>query len=91
VRNLTVVPPGERVADALVPLISGTPSTTNGAERVAAVVETNKGCLYVGSRNSDKYHLPSCAVTKRIKPENIVCFGNAEEAAKRGYVPGCIR
>ena len=48
-------------------------------------------CSYVGSRNSNKYHLVTCAVAKRIKPENRVCFTSKEEAEKRGYVPSCMK
>lgn len=48
-------------------------------------------CAFVGSRNSDKYHLPKCAAAKRIKPENIVCFASEEDAKKRGYVAGCLK
>ena len=37
--------------------------------------EDNKeGCLYVGSKNSDKYHTPSCKYAKKIKAENLVCY-----------------
>ncbi|MDP2837874.1 MAG: hypothetical protein Q8O53_01175 [Candidatus Moranbacteria bacterium] len=57
--------------------------------RVAQVGESQ--CLYVGSKNSNKYHLPTCAVAKRIKPENRVCFVSKEAAEARGYVPSCIK
>ncbi|QQS61224.1 MAG: hypothetical protein IPN70_05055 [Candidatus Moraniibacteriota bacterium] len=48
-------------------------------------------CLFVGSKNSDKYHSPTCSWAKRIKPENIRCFKNAEEAKQAGYQEGCIQ
>lgn len=50
-------------------------------------------CVFVGSKNSDKYHLPTCSSAKRIKPENMVCFKSAEEAAAKNYQPdkGCIK
>ena len=48
-------------------------------------------CPFVGSRNSNKYHLSTCAVAKRIKPENKVCFASKEDAEKRGYVASCIK
>lgn len=51
----------------------------------------NAGCVFVGSKNSNKYHLPSCQWAKRIKPENRVCFSTKEEAEKRGYVAGCVQ
>jgi methylphosphotriester-DNA--protein-cysteine methyltransferase len=48
-------------------------------------------CMYVGSKNSDLYHLPSCAAAKRIKAENLVCFSSPEQAAQQGYKPGCLQ
>jgi hypothetical protein len=47
-------------------------------------------CRFVGSRNSDKYHDPSCPVVKRIKPENRVCFASEEDARAKGYKVGCL-
>lgn len=61
-----------------------------GVTAVAPDVE-KKDCAFVGSRNSNLYHLPTCASAKRIKPENIVCFTGPEDAEKRGYGPGCLK
>jgi hypothetical protein len=50
-------------------------------------VETNSkavDCAYVGSKNSNKIHLPSCSFAKKIKPENLVCFKSLDEAIKQG-------
>ncbi len=54
-------------------------------------VEQSQKCAFVGSKNSDKYHLPSCSHAKRIKSENVVCFVSAEDAQSKGYAPGCIQ
>ncbi|HBI16824.1 MAG TPA: hypothetical protein DDY52_01535 [Candidatus Moranbacteria bacterium] len=50
-------------------------------------------CLFVGSKNSNKYHKPDCRWAKNIKAENLVCFKNEEEAKNKGYVgdKGCIK
>jgi hypothetical protein len=48
-------------------------------------------CAFVGSKNSTLYHLPHCAVAKRIKPENIVCFTSEADAKDKGYKAGCIK
>jgi hypothetical protein len=56
---------------------------------VARTVESGN-CAFVGSKNSNKYHLPSCAVAKRIKPENRRCFTSKEDAERQGYVPSCV-
>lgn len=41
----------------------------------------------VASKSGTKYHLPSCAGAKKIKPENLVTFANEDEAKKAGYTP----
>lgn len=46
-----------------------------------------KECALVGSKNSDKYHQPSCQWAERIKPENRVCFSSVEDAQAKGYQP----
>ena len=54
-------------------------------------VGEQKDCALVGSKNSDKYHQPSCQWATRIKPENRVCFSSVEDAQAKGYQPakGC--
>ncbi len=47
----------------------------------------NTQCKYVGSKNSNVYHLPDCPGAKRIKEENKRCFSSKEEAEKAGYRP----
>ncbi|MDP3957701.1 MAG: hypothetical protein Q8Q10_04340 [bacterium] len=65
-----------------------------GGEQIVSKTGEKPGtvnCPLVGSRNSNLYHLVTCAVAKRIKPENKVCFASKEDAEKRGYVPGCLK
>jgi hypothetical protein len=65
-----------------------------GVEQVVSVSSekpSSTNCPLVGSRNSNKYHVATCAVVKRIKPENRVCFSSKEDAEKRGYVVGCLK
>ena len=52
-----------------------------------------QNCAFVGSKNSNKYHLPTCRWAKNIKPENIVCFKDENEAKSKGYLPdkNCIK
>lgn len=52
-----------------------------------------QNCAFVGSKNSNKYHLPTCRYAKNINPENRVCFSDADEAKSKGYVPdkNCIK
>ena len=44
-----------------------------------------KECAFVGSKNSDKYHLPNCRHAANIKKENLVCFSSRKEAEEQGY------
>ena len=41
----------------------------------------------VGSKNSDKYHLPDCPGAKQISEQNKIWFSSIEEAEKAGYKP----
>lgn len=66
------------------------PAGSPVGEPVVAM-RTASECLFVGSKNSNKYHLATCAVAKRIKEENKLCFGSKEEAERRGYVPSCLK
>lgn len=49
-------------------------------------VTSNKG-QYVASKNSNKYHLPSCSGAKRISEANKIWFASKQEAESRGYTP----
>jgi len=55
--------------------------------------EENKECVFVGSKNSNKYHLPTCRYAANIKEENRVCFSSKEDAEGKGYEAGkcCIK
>ncbi len=68
-------------------------ATTVSHSEEALPQESNQisACAFVGSRNSDKYHLPECTWAKRIKAENRVCFASAADAEARGYKPGCVK
>lgn len=59
---------------------ASTPSTASKTP----IAPNMAGCAYVGSKNSDKFYLPTCSYAKRVKPENLVCFKSAEEATGQG-------
>lgn len=85
----TTVPSDQRGGNALMQ------NSQNSVETVAGDSDNlkdagDKACVFVGSRNSDKYHLPKCSWAKRIKPENRICFTSAADAESKGYKPGCI-
>ena len=72
---------------------AGTGNSLTGVEQKASKTNEKQGvnCPLVGSRNSNLYHLTTCAVAKRIKPENKVCFASKEDAEKRGYIAGGLK
>lgn len=41
----------------------------------------------VASKSGSKYHLPTCAGAKQIKPENLISFASASVAEAAGYSP----
>ena len=80
------------------PSTTQTPSSTKdttSSQNLAPTSPTTlpQNCAYVGSKNSNKYHLLSCRYAKLLKPENVICFKNIEEATAKNYLPdkGCIK
>jgi hypothetical protein len=51
------------------------------------VLETTAGELFVGSRNSDKFHYRWCAGAAQITGENRIYFADKQEAIQSGYKP----
>jgi len=76
------------------PAVLGENTTANNTPENNATLAINKqNCAFVGSKNSNKYHLPTCRWAKNIKPENLVCFGSVEDAVAKNYQPDktCIK
>ena len=64
-------------SDQKVPIQAKAPIATN-------LSMTQANCVFVGSKNSNKFYPPTCSYAKRIKPENVVCFATAQEALAQG-------
>jgi micrococcal nuclease len=47
---------------------------------------------YVGNKQSRRFHLPTCALGKRIKSQNRIVFQRQWDAYREGYAPakGCL-
>lgn len=54
---------------------------------IFAFVSLALGAEYWGSKNSNKYHNPTCIWAQKIKPGNLVKFKSPEDAQKAGFVP----
>lgn len=50
-------------------------------------VEDNGEYMYVGSKESNKFHLPTCTWAKKIASENLIQFRNRDDAVSAGYEP----
>lgn len=61
-----------------------TQNLTSGELYTKIGEEVPKNCQFVASKNSDKYHKNTCAMVKKIKPENKVCFNTEQEAIDKG-------
>ena len=61
--------------------------------KVSTATTKTANCAYVGSKSSNKVHLPTCRYAKTIKPENLVCFSSLDDALKQGRVADktCIK
>lgn len=55
---------------------------------VWSCIDLKEGCLFVGSKNSDKYHTPDCKYAKKIISENLVCY-KSEEGLEGKEFSGC--
>lgn len=47
----------------------------------------DSGGSYVASKNSDKFHYPSCSYADRIKSSNLITFSSRDDALSSGYSP----
>jgi Metal binding domain of Ada len=45
------------------------------------------GAVIVASKNSDKFHRPSCEWAQKIAPDNLITFQSVEEAFRAGLKP----
>ena len=61
----------------------GLPETSAEGENPAQAEEY----AYLGSANSDKYHLPVCSRVGAIREENLVGWASREEAEAEGREP----
>lgn len=62
-------------------------ASTNASNPAATAQQTNlQSYSFVGSKNSNVYHYPSCYEAKKIKSENLVTFNTLAEACAAGYM-----
>lgn len=64
---------------------TSSPQQNNQTKTENQIAAENQKCAFVASKNSNKYHLPTCQWANKIKPENKICFSSVQEAQSRGY------
>lgn len=69
--------------ETVIPIIA--PEPTPGQQTEERSIPTEY--VYVGSRNSEVYHIVGCSQAERIKAENLVGWENPEEAEAAGRTP----
>ena len=74
--KVTFKTPEEAIGAGYSPCMMCNPPTTSA-----------KSAMFVGSKGSDKYHVPTCAMAQKITDANKVTFASADEAKKAGYSP----
>ncbi len=79
---LRVLYPDARVAEPL-----ANTAAVAGAKAAPPLGDARGLGNYVASKNGSKYYLVSCSSANRIKAENKVYFGSAQQAAAAGYTP----
>lgn len=67
--------------------------TISSTDQTKAMSAGRQDCAFAGSKNSNKYHLPTCRYAKNISPKNLVCFLDENDAKSKGYLPdkNCIK
>lgn len=89
----TVTPVVTKQAQASsTPKPTATPTSTSAPTSTPQPSPSPTGSLsytgpFVGSKNSDVYHVPWCYEAQKIKPQNLVTFPNAKAAQAAGYRP----
>lgn len=66
------------------------PALTSATGVSADTATPDQNCAFVGSKHSNKYHVPTSRCAKQIKTENRVCFASVDAALAKGYIAGCL-
>ncbi len=62
-------------------------STIQTTSSISESEQTASTGMFVGSKESNKYHYPDCRYAESISPENEIWFKDAADAQAQGYEP----
>jgi hypothetical protein len=80
---------GDQTAERIIERggINAGPASGAGSPAAGAVFVAELPSVYIGSKSSNKYHMPECRYAAKIQKENRVEFASSEEAKRQGYLP----
>lgn len=92
IANLATYPPNVKYVDEFTAIVNA--RNPESSDSQVKPDDPNEGDpnikdsgKYVGSLESDKYHLPGCRFAEKITAENEIWFDTEEEAVATGYKP----
>ena len=71
-------------------LTEGLKYTVIGLSATPVVIESSvpeTEAMYIGNKNSKRFHLPTCRSVSQMKEKNRVEFSSREEAIEQQYIP----
>lgn len=85
--NTSVTPPEPQIGKESSSVSKEPSPKVTKTQITPKAVASSGNQVYVGSKNSTKYHLPTCPGAKAIKEENKIWFESKDEARANGYSP----
>lgn len=87
IANLATYPPNVKYVDEFTAIVNARNPENSDSQEKPNDPDVKDSGKYVGSLESDKYHLPGCRFAEKISEENEIWFDTEEEAITAGYKP----
>ena len=87
IANLATYPPNVKYVDEFTAIVNARNPENSDSQEKPNDPDVKDSGNYVGSLESDKYHLPGCRFAEKISEENEIWFDTEEEAITAGYKP----
>ena len=87
IANLATYPPNVKYVDEFTAIVNARNPGNSDSQENPNHPDVKDSGKYVGSLESDKYHLPGCRFAEKISEGNEIWFDTEEEAITAGYKP----
>ena len=87
IANLATYPPNVKYVDEFTAIVNARNPGNSDSQENPNDPDVKDSGQYVGSLESDKYHLPGCRFAEKISEGNEIWFDTEEEAITAGYKP----